>query len=145
MYMGAKIALCLQTQEYRQKAPDVQHFLKCVQQFYIEAASQIWNRFPIGDPIIEMLQVLDPAVSRSKFPSMVPLAANIMSESKLQLLDNKWCKLSLVPLPFDSQDTEPEEFWGRLNKITDGVGAPQLDVLCTIICRICYVYTSCQC
>ena len=75
MYMGEKVALCLPTQEYRQRAPDVQHFLKCVQEFYIEAASQIQKRFPIGDPIIEMLQVLDPAVSDSKFPSLVPLAA----------------------------------------------------------------------
>jgi hypothetical protein len=31
-----------------------------VQELYIEAASQIRKRFLIGDPIIEMLQVLDP-------------------------------------------------------------------------------------
>ena len=141
MYMGAKVALCLPTQEYRQRAPDVQHFLKRVQEFYIEAASQIKKRFPIGDPIIEMLQVLDPAVSHSKFPSLVPLAAkfpNIIPESRLQLLDNEWRKLFLVSLPFDSEDMEPEEFWGRLNKIIDGTGAPQFDVLCafmqTLLC-----------
>ena len=55
MYMGAKIELCLMQEEYKQRPSDLQHFLKCVQEFYIEAASQIKNRFPIGDPIIEML------------------------------------------------------------------------------------------
>ena len=142
MYMGAKVALCLPTQEYWQRAPDVQHFLKHVQESYIEAASQIKKRLPIGDPIIEMLQVLDPAVSHSKFPSLVPLAAKflniIIPESRLQLLDNEWHKLSLVSFPFESEDTEPEEFWGRLNKTTDGTGAPQFDVLCafmqTLLC-----------
>ena len=115
--------------------------MKHVQEFYIEAASQIKKCLPIGDPIIEMLQILDPAVSQLKFPSLVPLAAkfpNIIPESRLQLLDNEWRKLFLVSLPFDSEDMEPEEFWGRLNKIIDGTGAPQFDVLCafmqTLLC-----------
>ena len=41
MYMGTKIALCLPLQLYMSRAPDVQYFLKKVQEFYIEAASQI--------------------------------------------------------------------------------------------------------
>lgn len=146
MYMGARVALCLPTQQYRQRAPDVQHFLKRAQEFYIEAASQIRNRFPIGDPVIEMLQVLDPAANHSKFPSLVPLAAkfpNILLESKLQLLDNEWRKLSLVSLPFDSEDMEPEEFWGQLNEITDGTGAPQFNVLCTFMqCLLCLPHAN---
>ena len=134
MYMGAKIALhvCLSKEEYRQRAPDVQYFLKCVQGFYIEAASQIRNRFPTGDLIIEMLQVFNPAASHAKFPSLVPLAANfpnIVSESQLQTLDNQWCRLAFISLPFQSDDMEPEEFWGLLNKITDGTGDPQFGIL----------------
>lgn len=78
--MGVKVTLCLSTPEYRQRAPDVQHFLKRAQDFFIEAALEIRKRFPIGDPIIEMLQVLDPQASHSKFPSLVPLASKI-SES----------------------------------------------------------------
>ena len=42
-------------------------FFKCAQDFFIEAALEIWTRFPIGDPVIDMLQVLDPDVSHSKF------------------------------------------------------------------------------
>ena len=41
MYMSAKIALCLAKDEYKQRAQDIHHFLKCVQEFYVEAASQI--------------------------------------------------------------------------------------------------------
>ena len=133
MYMGAKIALCLMQKEYKQRPSDLQHFLKCVQEFYIEAASQIKNRFPTGDPIIEMLQVLNPAVSHVKFCSLVPLAINFpntIPESRLQALDDQWHKLSHVTLPFESEDMEPEEFWGRLDKITDGTGNPQFGILC---------------
>ena len=38
MYMGAEITCLLTTPEYLQRAPDVQYFLKKVQEFYIEAA-----------------------------------------------------------------------------------------------------------
>ena len=136
MYMGTKIAICLTTQEYRQRAPDVQYFLKRVQEFYIEAACQIRKRFPIEDPVIKMLQVLNPTVCQSKFPSLVPLATkfpNIVQESELQQLDNEWRKLCLGssgPLPFDSEEMGPEEFWARLGMITDGTGAHQFNNLC---------------
>ena len=133
MYMGAKITLCLLKEEYKQRSVDMQHFLKCVQEFYIEAASQVKKRFPIGDPIVEMLQVLDPATSHTKFPSLVPLASNfpnIIPMTQLQTLDDQWRRLSHVTLPFDSDDMDPEEFWGRLDKITDGAGDAQFGVLC---------------
>jgi len=54
--------------------PDVYYFLKRVQEFYKEAATQIKKRFPNGDPVIEMLQVLDPNAKHSEYPSLVPLA-----------------------------------------------------------------------
>ena len=76
MYMGAKIALCLAKDEHKQRAQYIHRFLKCVQEFYVEAASQIRKRFPIGDPVVEMLQVLDPVISHAKFPSLVPLAVH---------------------------------------------------------------------
>lgn len=81
--------------EYRQRAPDIQHFLKRAQDFFIDAALEIRTRFPNGDAIVEMLQVLDPDVSRSTFPSLVPLASRfpyLISEDKL----------SFTTLPFDS-------------------------------------------
>ena len=63
-----------------------------MQKFYIEAVSQIRSQFPIGDLIIEMLQDLDPGVSRPKFYSLYFLAMafpNIISESQQQALDDQ--------------------------------------------------------
>ena len=48
-------------------------------------------------------------------------------------LDNEWCKLSLVSLPFNSEDMDPEVFWGRLGKISDATGALQFNVLSTFM------------
>ena len=63
-----------------------------------------------------MLQVLDPDVSHSKFPSLILLASrfpNLIPTSKLQQLDNEWRKPSFTTLLFDSEGMEPEVFWGR--------------------------------
>ena len=89
MYMGIKITLCLPSSEYQKRMPDVYYFLKRVQEFYIEAAMQIKKHFPIGDPVIEMLQVLDPNAKHSEYPSLVPLAQRFPSflpGSKMQQL-----------------------------------------------------------
>ena len=72
-------------------------------------------------------------MSRAKFSSLAPLAMafpNIISESQQQALDDQWRMLSHVTLPFDSDGMEPEEFCGRLEKITDGIGNAKLDLLC---------------
>ena len=119
MYMGAQVTLCLSAPEYRQRGPDVQHFLRRAQDFFIEAALEIQKCFPIGDPVIEMLQVLDPDVSHSKFPSLVPLASrfpNLIPTSKLQQLDNEWRKLSFTPLPFDSEGMGPESVLRKIRE-----------------------------
>lgn len=139
--MGTKVALCLPSREYQNRGPDVQYFLKRVQEFYIEACTQIKRRFPIGDPIIRMLQVLNSDVKHSEFPSLVPLAkrfSNFLPDSKIQLLDDEWCRLAIVTLPFEHEDMEPEEFWESLSKIRDGTEKPPFGVLCkfmeTLLC-----------
>ena len=131
MYMDAQVTLCLSAPKYRQRGPDVQHFLRRAQDFFIEAALEIRKHFPIGDPVIEMLQVLDPDVSHSKFYSLVPLASrfpNLIPTSKLQQLDNEWRKLSFTTLPFDSEGMGPEVFWGR-GKLANGERTPQFHTL----------------
>ena len=56
----------------------------------------------------------------------------------MQQLDNEWRKLSIVTLPFDYVDMDPELFWERLSKITDGTENPPFGVLCefmqTLLC-----------
>ena len=101
MYMGARISLLIATQEYFQRASDVQYFLKQVQEFYIKAASQIKKRFPINAPEIAMLEVLDQNADHTKFPSLVPLASrfpNLIAKSKIQKLDNERHRLRIVHL-----------------------------------------------
>jgi hypothetical protein len=135
MYMGSNIAILLMKPEYLQRAVDVQYFLQKVQEFYIEAALQIKKKFPIGNPMIELLEVLDPNVNCSKFPSLVPLAVlfpNIIPESDLQKLDNEWRKLA-IGIPFDKEGMEPEEFWGKLSEVTDGTSSPQFNTLCNFM------------
>ena len=63
MHMGSQISLLLTKPEYLQRSVDVQYFLQKVQPFFVEAACQIKTRFLIGDPMIELLEVLDPNVS----------------------------------------------------------------------------------
>ena len=60
--------------------------------------------------------------------SLVTLASwfsNILPESNIQQLDSEWCRLSIVTLPFDKNDMDPEEVWGKLDEVTDGLGTPQ--------------------
>lgn len=136
MYMGARVTLCLSLPEYTSRFPDVQHFLKRAQEFFIEATTQIRRRFPIGDSTVEMLQVLNPDTNHSTHPSLVPLASkfpNIIATVQLQQLDNEWRKLTLVSLPFDYSDMDPDIFWSRLAKISDGTGALQFSVLSTFM------------
>lgn len=49
---------------------------------------------------------------------------------RLQTLDDQWRRLSHITLPFESEDMDPEEFWGRLEKIMDEAGVLQFSVLC---------------
>ena len=83
---------------------------------------------------------LDPCVSHSKFQSLVPLASsfpNLVPRSKLQMLDTEWRRLTINPLPFDNEDMEPEEFWGRVSSITDGAGTLQFALLSEFMQNLC--------
>jgi len=64
-YKKCILALCLPKSEYQNS---------CVQEFYIEAATQIKKHFPIGNLIIEMFQVLDPNTKHLEYPSHITLA-----------------------------------------------------------------------
>jgi len=98
--MGIKIAICLPLQEYQNRAPDMQYFLRRVQEFYGDTACQIKRQFPIGDSTIRLLQVINPNVKHSEFLSLVALATNFF-----YLLQNfsEWRRLGLGPLPFEQR------------------------------------------
>ena len=77
MYMGAQVAIFLTNDVFKERSrqADVHHFFTRVQEFYIESALQIKRRFPLGDPVLKMLQVLDPNMSLASFPSLAPLVS----------------------------------------------------------------------
>lgn len=133
--MGAQVAIFLTNDifEERNRHADIQYFLKCVQEFYIESALQIKRRFPLGDPVMKMLQVLDPNTSMTSFPSLAPLVSRfsfIIPESDIEILDGEWRRLSMVELPFDKTDMGPEEYWSKLDNVTDGLGNSQFPTIC---------------
>ena len=77
-----------------------------------------------------MLNILSFPLAK-RFPNFLP-------HSKIQLLDDEWRKLAIVSLPFEDEDMEPEEFWERLSKLTDGTENPPFSVVCqfmkTLLC-----------
>ena len=103
----------------------------------------IKKRFPFEDPVLEMLEVCYPNITRAKFPSLVPLAVrfpNLVSEAKMQMVDDEWRKLSVQPLPFDQKDMEPEKFWGAFSTVKDGTGSVQFSTFCSFMSSLFFVY-----
>ena len=86
-----------------------------------------------------MLQVLDLNTSLASFPSLAPLAPLVsrfhflISKNDLEALDGEWRRLSMVELPFDKHDMDPEEYWSKLDDITDGLGNPQFSTLSKVM------------
>ena len=56
-----------------------------------------------------------------RFPNFVP---------SVQVLDDEWRKLRFADIPFDHTDLPIDEFWGRLNLITDGSEVPLFGTVC---------------
>jgi len=80
-----------------------------------------------------MLQVLDPSMLLTFFPSLPPLASRfhfLISVNDLESFDGEWRHSFMAELPFDKEDMDPEEFWSKLDKITGGLGNPQSSILC---------------
>ena len=73
---------------------DIIGFLQHVQLFYIEAAKQIKMRFPIDDPILKSLTLLNPRTINSNSSQEVNSLArsfpNIINDAELQSLDDEW-------------------------------------------------------
>ena len=73
---------------------DILGFPQHVQLFYIEAAKQIKLCFPIDDPILKSLTLLNPSTINSNSSQEVISVArsfpNIINDAELQSLDDEW-------------------------------------------------------
>ena len=104
MYMGHSVANSLAKPEILTMREAVIGFLEHCQLFYVEATLQVKKRFPIDDPVIASLSILDPdAIATTQCTAIVDIASkfpSIIAPSDIQTLDDEWCVLSFTSLPF---------------------------------------------
>lgn len=94
MGMGAEVSRMLPTPSISQMRGEVTSFLHHFQLFYVEAAKQIKKRFPVDDPVIKSLIVLNPATVE-----IIKLAhkfTNIIAEESIQAVDDEWRELQFL-------------------------------------------------
>ena len=139
MYMGHTLSSFLSKPEILAQKNEVIGFLEHCQQFYIEAASQIQSRFPINDPVISSLVVLNPdALSSTQCSAIVDIAKkfpNIVPNSDLQKLDDEWRTLSFteIPIPTGSSSYTVSRFWGLVATLKDGSGSKKFPTVGSLI------------
>ena len=91
--MGTQVAVKLSMEEYHKRPQDIEYFLKRVNDYFVEAASQIKHRFPLDDTLLPMLKILDPSYSNETLPSLAPLATrfpNLVAPDQFQEIDDEW-------------------------------------------------------
>ena len=109
---------------------ELKSFLQHVQLFYIEAAKQIKQRFPIDDDILKSLNILNPTTINSTSASTVVRLANmfsnIISENKVERIDTEWREIQFMDpseLPSSSEHrTDVVAFWDTISQMTDTSG-----------------------
>ena len=133
IYLGVNVAAELVKPEVLGKRDLVEDFLTRSRDFLATAAVQIKQRFPLNDPVIGQLQVLNPSCSHEEYPTLVPLALrfpNLIQQSDLQQFDNEWRRLTFAKLPFNHEGMAVDEFWGQFATVTDGAEEAQFATLC---------------
>ena len=136
MYLGVDVMKELSTPKIKGRPDLVRIFLERCRDFFVTAAMEIRQRFPLDDPVIKSLKILDPSFSHTEFPSLVSVAVrfpNLIAASQLQQLDNEWRLLAYSNLPFQIEELPIDQFWGRLSTVTDGAGAPKFAILATLM------------
>ena len=130
MSMGKDVSNFLTKPEIINMKREVMGFLEHVQLFYVEAATQIKQRFPIDDPIIKCLGFLNPDTLHStKVADVLQIASkfpNVVSIEDLRKLDDEWRELQFIDrsdLPeYSGHRVDVGTFWGSVGNIRDGSG-----------------------
>lgn len=133
MYLGAKVSISINSLTTE---CDKNTFRKRCLQFFIEAASQINQRFDFNDKVLIHICLLSPKnVCDKKNSSISPLAVhfpNLVAPNDLQILDNEWRLLRNTNLNVD-QNNSIEEFWNTIEKMRHGDDSPMFPVLSTFV------------
>ena len=127
MSMGHLVASSLPKPDILAMKAEVKGFLEHCQLFFIEAAVQVKQRFPISDPILSSSTFLDPsAVSSTQCSAILDVVSkfpNIIAPDDLQKLDSEWRELSFTDLPpYDPKKIHMNRYWGDVAALTDGCG-----------------------
>ena len=102
---------------------EVKGFLEHCQNFLIEAATQVKDRFPISDPILSSLGFLDPLdLSTTQCSTVIDVASkfpNIIKSTDLVVLEEEWRQLSFTepPFIFNPRKDHIDRFWGGVDEI----------------------------
>ena len=138
MAMGQDVSDCLvKTDIVRIMKGEVLGFLEHVRLFFVEAASQIKARFPINDPIMKSLRLLNPEyIQETKVADVIQLASkfpNILSENDLLKLDDEWRELQFTDTvdihEYSGHMDNVATFWGNLGKIEDAYGSLKFPII----------------
>lgn len=143
MYMGVQVMKELSTPKLKGRPDLIKVFLERCREFFVTAAMEIRQRFPLDDSVIKSLKVVDPAVSRIEFPSLAVRFPNLIPTSQLQQLDDEWRLLGCSSLPLQKEILPIDRFWGRLSKITDGAGEPKFATVAGVFCH-CHIQMQIQ-
>ncbi|KAL3208549.1 hypothetical protein MRX96_039010 [Rhipicephalus microplus] len=114
IYLGAKPTAALSGGTHGLNDDQIHNFrLRCLE-FFIEAARQIYLRFPLKSHQLKNLRVLDPKVVMGKtIPSIAPLAVSfplIVRENEVNKLDREWRLLRNMDLS-EHAGLTASQFW----------------------------------
>ncbi|KAL3213093.1 hypothetical protein MRX96_035666 [Rhipicephalus microplus] len=132
IYLGAKPTAALSGGTHGLNDDQIHNFrLRCLE-FFIEAARQIYLRFPLKSHQLKNLRVLDPKVVMGKtIPSIVPLAVSfplIVRENAVNELDRNWRLLRNMDLS-EHAGLTASQFWHAVSQMRRGDGSQEFPLL----------------
>ncbi|KAL3175759.1 hypothetical protein MRX96_000946 [Rhipicephalus microplus] len=132
IYLGAKPTAALSGGTHGLNDDQIHNFrLRCLE-FFIEAARQIYLRFPLKSHQLKNLRVLDPKVVMGKtIPSIAPLAVSfplIVRENEVNELDREWRLLRNMDLS-EHAGLTASQFWHAVSQMRKGDGSQEFPLL----------------
>lgn len=118
--------------------------LRCIE-FYVEACTQITNRFPLKNNQLKVMNFLDPTEVKSgniaSIANVVALFPHLIKIEKLQELDTQWRMLRNVREIRGFSD-DLQEFWQQVKKITTGDGLTFSTLTTFVFDTLCLPHSS---
>lgn len=132
IYLGAKPTAAQSGGTHGLNDDQIHNFrLRCLE-FFIEAARQIYLRFPLKSHQLKNLRVLDPKVVMGKtIPSIAPLAVSfplIVRENEVNELDREWRLLRNMDLS-EHAGLTASQFWHAVSQMRRGDGSQEFPLL----------------